>query len=269
MIGPIEKQIINELISVFKIFKDVSDLLQGSSFGTFSNVVLTYENLAKELKTKLDASTPGSLLNRVLENLSVNLPRRFKIRSIHILAALLDPGCAITETINGMSAKSKVGLLSHFWETFNLGQLSPIDITNETLPENLDLAQKFRMDMMKKLAVGQASRASNDFEKEIFKYLDVNIENDVTLERFWKSHKDIFPKLYTLASLVFGLPSSSASSESAFSVAGNTVSSNNFHLSGQRVNQQCFVSMNRTFLENEGYLTKAEKVIFRITLLNK
>lgn len=63
-----------------------------------------------------------------------------------------------------------------------------------------------------------------------------------------------------MSSLVFGIPASSAISESGFSVAGNTVSKDNFRLNGKKVDQQCFVSINRTFFEEVGLKKKTKKV---------
>lgn len=261
IMGPAEKKLINDLISVFKVFRDVSELLQGSNFGTFGNVILCYENLVRDLNEMLQSAEEESLIEQVITSLLENLKNRFPIRSIHKLAAILDPGCSVTDTINRMSVAKKIEILKYYWFEFDLGEVIPIE-KSSTPNESLDVAQKFRILMMKKIGKERPKPPSNDLESEISKYLDCAIDTEITLEGFWKRHQKVFPKLYLLASAVYGLPATSASSESGFSVAGNTLSTNNFRLSGERVNQQCFISLNRKVLERTGYLDKSTKVLF-------
>lgn len=79
---------------------------------------------------------------------------------------------------------------------------------------------------------------------EIESYLNSKVANDVDLVEWWKANSNQYPHLSQLANIYFGIPATSASSERAFSTAGNTMTAKRSGLHPTKLQQLTFIHDN-------------------------
>lgn len=254
-----EQHLIDDLIVTLKVFKNVSKLVQGCTFSTIGSVLICREQIEIKL-SKISSLKTDTAKTKLIPALRSNLNKRFKINDIHLLASILDP-CFTSTTIMELTAKEKQRIITSVWKDFGVGQLEKVDETRsqQSMNNNMNVAQKLRRKMIQKNTSRVGPTIKNNLDDEISKFLNIQSDGQ-EFEDFWSSHKGIFPKLYLLVTLVYGIPTSSASSESAFSIAGNTLTTDNSNLDAHKLNYQCFISMNRRFLEKINHLPKPERV---------
>lgn len=108
--------------------------------------------------------------------------------------------------------------------------------------------QKPSMSTMDAL-LAKHSRASIDGEKpscldeEVTKFMhSVHTSNDVL--DFWRKNQHIYPRLATVAKAILAIPITSASSESAFSIAGCLIRSRRASIAPHRVEKVLFIHDN-------------------------
>lgn len=81
--------------------------------------------------------------------------------------------------------------------------------------------------------------------KEVEQYLScIIIDKTVLLLDWWKANKNSLPYLSQLAQIYHGKPSTSASSETAFSTSGNTMIAKRSSLLPSKLKMLCFVHDN-------------------------
>lgn len=64
---------------------------------------------------------------------------------------------------------------------------------------------------------------------------------------FWLENRSIFPNLFALADLMYGIPATSASSESNFSMVGFVLNHRNSRLKADMVEAKVFCASNYEF----------------------
>lgn len=89
------------------------------------------------------------------------------------------------------------------------------------------------------------SENSSTIEDEIHRFSVINIadcEEDIL--KFWRSKETTFPKLSKIAKVLFGIPVTSAKSESAFSTAGCLLRKDRASITPYRIEKTLFVHDN-------------------------
>ena len=78
---------------------------------------------------------------------------------------------------------------------------------------------------------------------------------------WWENNSMMFPTLWTLSQLYLAIPATSASSERAFDVAGNIVTSLRVRLSTHKVESLHFLHENGDLLKEKELEDKTDEVI--------
>lgn len=83
---------------------------------------------------------------------------------------------------------------------------------------------------------------------EIDRYLNIKVNKDVDPLGWWQQNAELYPNLASLANIYFGIPATSASSESAFSTAGNTMIAKRSNLHPSKLNKLTFIHDNYDYI---------------------
>lgn len=97
VLGP-EELHYNNSSNNLKVFKNTSELLQASSYGTIGTVLFSYENIQHQLEEILEGPTSNESVEWFVATLLQNLDKQLELEDIDKLAAVLDPGCYVTTT---------------------------------------------------------------------------------------------------------------------------------------------------------------------------
>lgn len=114
--------------------------------------------------------------------------------------------------------------------------------------ESEQQTQKPSMSTMSEL-LAKHSRASiggekpSCLEEEVTKFMHSAHASDDVLH-FWKKNQHVYPRLATIAKAILAIPITSASSESAFSIAGCLIRSRRASIAPHRVEKVLFVHDN-------------------------
>ncbi|XP_061399256.1 zinc finger BED domain-containing protein 4-like [Musca vetustissima] len=267
VIGTMEMQIITEFGTFLKIFEDATKHLQGQDYPTISSCIYFQESIMSSLKKEEEKASFELTIN--LCNFAVqNFTKRFKVYRMYVVAALMDP-CqknwpvldkyilqipkqspnSLELVHDVLSPISKENLIME-----EIEKLKEIDDTllNEPSTSTEPNAKKQKISASRQRMLEfmgpSPSNVQNNVELEIRKYLEMKVEAVEPLD-WWRQNKQIFPNVAAVANMCFGIPATSASSEQAFSYAGNCVNAKRSSLHPATVKKQLFVHDNKAVVE--------------------
>lgn len=168
---------------------------------------------------------------------------RFPITNSMVAAALLDPSAQHLEAVRTWlfkSKKTRSEVLRDAMIEFN------INIDNEQQQPQKQQNDKhisdIRLVLLKKHSIF-SNASDNDFENEVNNFVHLKEEVHDVLS-FWRAQEINYPKLAKLAKVLLSKPTSSAKSESAFSVAGVLISKKRALIEPLRAEKVLFIHDN-------------------------
>jgi len=202
--------LLNELCSILQPFADVTNQIQGDQVITSSLVIVCIRSLRAQLsalKEQFNCQLVSTLQTSLEKRLS-----KYESMSHFQLAAILDPRFKL-DWCDDHELQQNQLLLTTTWT--DASSSSPATCATSSS----DPPPAKRSKMFSFMASRGKPRQQQD--REVTMYLDQPcISEDADPLHFWKSHRDEFPILSTLACQYLAIPASSAPVERIFSSAG-------------------------------------------------
>ena len=91
---------------------------------------------------------------------------------------------------------------------------------------------------------------------EVNRYFNMDANRELEALDWWRVNTNKFKNLILLAQIYFSIPASSASSEMAFSTAGNFISSKRSNIHPAKLNKLCVIHDNFELIKDKIYQNK-------------
>lgn len=118
--------------------------------------------------------------------------------------------------------------------------------TTQATPENP--ARSSLMNMLLAKHLKNSSCEASSLDEELSKYL-IQKHNELDVLDFWKNNATSFTRLAAIAKVLLAIPATSASAESAFSVAGCLIRSRRASIAPHKVEKVLFIHDNYDLFE--------------------
>ncbi|CAB4427239.1 unnamed protein product [Rhizophagus irregularis] len=210
----IDLNILQNLITFLRKFREASEFLEGSKYPTLYDEMLTHIKYVVEQKMK----------------------SKIKIEDIYKIAVFFDPRMKqlkILEESDVKLVKNKIrsqcaSITNKDDESDDSTatvQEKPIKKCRKSKETNVDFSQYYD------------SSSDDNNEDEVDQYVKSKVPKDKNLDvlKWWKEHRLEFPKLAILCAYYLSIPASSASSEREFSKAGQTINERHTSLKPETV----------------------------------
>lgn len=165
-----------------------------------------------------------------------------------IATAILDPEIqhlpAIDEWLDEFG-ETRMTVLTRIARDFEINiepetQIEPMPQTSKTVDIRSMLLNKHLSSSHKKLSITD----------ELNRFININEKGTDVLD-FWRTNQNLYPSMAKLARILLSKPSTSAKSESAFSVAGALLRDRRATIDPLRVEKTLFIHDNYTFLKSD------------------
>lgn len=173
---------------------------------------------------------------------------RFPLDHQMIATAILDPEIqhlpAIDEWLDEFG-ETRMTVLTRIARDFEINiepetQIEPMPQTSKTVDIRSMLLNKHLSSSHKKLSITD----------ELNRFININEKGTDVLD-FWRTNQNLYPSMAKLARILLSKPSTSAKSESAFSVAGALLGDRRATIDPLRVEKTLFIHDNYTFLKSD------------------
>jgi hypothetical protein len=219
----IDKNLLDEIVTVFKPFDIAINDLSSSSIPTLNIVIPKIFILKSSLKpNSSDSMIIGNLKKYLISGIEEKIERR--LTEWHYLALFLDPRFKNSNLFNSEKLNKTKTLLIQL-----MNEAKENSATNESDSEceSDEPISKARKDEFSEFYGDSSQSYSSDTYKEIDYYLDEkfkipNIKNGNfdPISMYWKSKVKLWPYLSSISLWILSVPSSSARSEETFSLNG-------------------------------------------------
>lgn len=217
----IDLNILQNLITFLRKFREASEFLEGSKYPTLCMIIPWYKALLNHCKADL---SDDEILTHIKYVVEQKMKSKIKIEDIYKIAVFFDPRMKqlkILEESDVKLVKNKIrsqcaSITNKDDESDDSTatvQEKPIKKRRKSKETNVDFSQYYD------------SSSDENNEDEVDQYVKSKVPKDKNLDvlKWWKEHRLEFPKLAILCAYYLSIPASSASSEREFSKAGQTI----------------------------------------------
>lgn len=142
-----------------------------------------------------------------------------------------------TQLLRDIANKFQINLIMDDADIPNENRAAPAEPTKSSFVKSL-LAKHLR----------PTHEAASSLDEEVQRFTNQNHNDDEALE-FWRKNATNFPRLAAMAKVLLAIPATSASSESAFSVAGCLLRSRRASIAPHKVQKVLFIHDNYDLLK--------------------
>lgn len=244
-----EFSIIDDLLKILSIFKEATTALQSKTKATLHLVIFFHDKIKNSLQN-IQQVKNDELKFCVMPLIEQSLKSRMSIHFIHLAAAVLHPSLKdVTYSLTSLSLNEKMDILMKTFTLFGLKNTqasgpssSGDDEEGEEDPIDAEILSVHRQ------IIGKgATNVNISLEEEFKSYIILKLDSKPQL--FWPKEKNRFPNLFKLANAVYGVPATSASSESNFSVTGIIDNQKAMHSGSSLITKRVFCSANYNILK--------------------
>lgn len=123
-----------------------------------------------------------------------------------------------------------------------------VDVSPETPVTPVKPAHSSLVNTLLAKHLRNTHEAASSLDEEVLRFIDQKHNGDDALE-FWRKNATNFPRLAAIAKVLLCIPATSASSESAFSVAGCLLRSRRASIAPHKVQKVLFIHDNYDLLK--------------------
>lgn len=217
----IDLNILQNLITFLRKFREASEFLEGFKYPTLCMIIPWYKALLNHCKADL---SDDEILTHIKYVVEQKMKSKIKIEDIYKIAVFFDPRMKqlkILEESDVKLVKNKIrsqcaSITNKDDESDDSTatvQEKPIKKRRKSKETNVDFSQYYD------------SSSDENNEDEVDQYVKSKVPKDKNLDvlKWWKEHRLEFPKLAILCAYYLSIPASSASSEREFSKTGQTI----------------------------------------------
>lgn len=237
----INHELLKQLCALLECFQQSSLKLQGSNYITIHYVHILINFLKNACQqSELDAKEIIILKENILHGINGKWLSNLNI--YHQLAVFLYPPTNQLENFDSNTINSIKEFCLEKMKKLNnnnLNTTSPTDV-----PSN-----NFDKLIFSKFINEKPNDGNNILYHEISRYSNTSVAYSENFDalKWWETYKMDFPTLYSLSRQILCIPASSASSERAFSLAGNIITEKRNKISPKKVNNLLFLHSTNEF----------------------
>uniref|UniRef100_T1GU28 HAT C-terminal dimerisation domain-containing protein n=1 Tax=Megaselia scalaris TaxID=36166 RepID=T1GU28_MEGSC len=240
--------VLSDLSIILSPINDFVTKIQSKTNGTLRQVMNGYKKLKDSFQNNDDIGTEAGKMLQLQFGMKLN--DRFNIVALYQASQAVEPGMLGWD----ISLNEGRVLIKNYAKTFEIfsEDIFEEQVTNESAPKSNEDSERISR-LKERFALDLVNEKSSKLDIEITAFANLSAsEALLNYVEFWEQNKSKFKIIYKLFDLLYGIPATSSSIESAFSVAGNVVNKSNGNLSDEKVAAKCFVKINYQFLQKIG-----------------